>query len=274
MCCSSCCGGGRDCCAPIIPPNEKAYSWRTGLWIIFSLHCVVTILKMVYMGIFSGLTDIFALVILSIALVRFDYCQIMIYIVCNLFEVFTLIVVLGYYLQTDMGKNVPKKKGEEEKPSEDKDQDESTGGGKKKKHGLVGTDSVHVMFRDIFTTFLEWKYDFYKPQDIEINSDTDTDNEAVELQASDDKEDDKTKFSKKHGARFIIVFCCGLILFYIVVSVIAHCAYREFKGIAEDCAGGSINLTDGNILYYGIITKREKDAIDEKKENQARARAR
>ena len=182
----------------------------------------------------------------------------MIYIVCNLFEVFTLIVVLGYYLQTDMGKNVPKKKGEEEKPSEDKDQDESTGGGKKKKHGLVGTDSVHVMFRDVFTTFLEWKYDFYKPQDIDINSDTDTEGtEAVELQASDDKEDDKTKFSKKHGARFIIVFCCGLILFYIVVSVIAHCAYREFKGIAEDCAGGSINLTDGNILYYGIITKRE-----------------
>ena len=66
----------------------------------------------------------------------------------------------------------------------------------------------------------------------------------------------------------------GLILFYIVVSLIAHCAYREFKGIAEDCAGGSINLTDGNILYYGIIAKREQDAIDEQKELEERARAR
>jgi hypothetical protein len=96
----------------------------------------------------------------------------------------------------------------------------------------------------------------------------------VELQSSDDKDDDKTRLSKKHGPRFIIIFCCGLMLFYVVVSIIAHCAYREFKGIAEDCAGGSVNLTDGNILYYGIITKREQDAIDEKKELEARARAR
>jgi hypothetical protein len=112
MCCCKCdCIGDRDCCAPIIPANEKAKNWRTGLWVIFALHCIVVIIKMIYMGLFSGVTDIFALIILSIALVRFDYCQIMIYIVCNLFEVFSLIVVLGYYLQTDMGKNVPKKKG-------------------------------------------------------------------------------------------------------------------------------------------------------------------
>jgi hypothetical protein len=116
MCCKCDCCGGRDCCAPIIPANEKAKSWRTGLWVIFALHCVVVVIKSIYMGLFSGFTDIFALIILAIALVRFDYCQIMIYIVCNLFEVFTLIVVLGYYLQTDMGKNVPKKKGEEDKP--------------------------------------------------------------------------------------------------------------------------------------------------------------
>ena len=206
------------------------------------------------MGLFSGLTDIFALIILSIALVRFDYCQIMIYIVCNLFEVFTLIVVLGYYLQTDMGKNVPKKKGEEDKPSGDQDED-SAG---KKKHNSFGQDSVHIMFRDIFTTYLEWKYDFYKPTQDGINSDSENEgSENVEIQNSDDKDDDKTRFSKKHGPKFIIIFCCGLILFYIVISVVSHCAYREFKGIAEDCAGGSINLTDGNILYYGIITKRE-----------------
>jgi hypothetical protein len=58
------------------------------------------------------------------------------------------------------------------------------------------------------------------------------------------------------------------------VSVLAHCAYREFKGVAEECAGGSINGTDGNILYYGIIAKREQDAIDEKKELEEKAKAR
>lgn len=58
------------------------------------------------------------------------------------------------------------------------------------------------------------------------------------------------------------------------MSVLAHCAYREFKGVAEECAGGSINMTDGNILYYGIIAKREQDAIDEKKELEEKAKAR
>lgn len=271
MCCCCKCGDGRDCCAPIIPPNEKAENWKTGLWVIFSLHVVIVILKMMYMGIFSGLTDIFALIILSIALVRYDYCQIMIYIVCNLFEVFTLIVVLGYYLQTDMGKNVPKKHDKDKEEQDNQDQTDESVGHKKKKN-MVGDRMI--VFRDLFTSFLEWKYDFYKPREVEINLDDGSNSESIQLMSSDDKEDDKTRFSKKHGPRFIIIFCCGLILVYIIFSVIAHCAYREFKGIAEDCAGGSINLTDGNILYYGIITKREQDAIDEKKELEARAKAR
>ena len=38
----------------------------------------------------------------------------MAYIVISLFEVFSLIVVLGYYLQTDMGKNVPKPQEEQQ----------------------------------------------------------------------------------------------------------------------------------------------------------------
>jgi len=56
---------------------------------------------------------------------------------------------------------------------------------------------------------------------------------------------------------FVYIFCIGLIIFYIIVSLIAHCAYKEFKGISEDCARGSINSKDGNILHYVIITKRE-----------------
>ena len=66
------------------------------------------------MGLGSGLTDLAAIIILILVVVRYDYCLAMVYIVINLFEVFALIVVLGYYLQTDMGKNVPKKKGEED----------------------------------------------------------------------------------------------------------------------------------------------------------------
>ena len=64
----------------------------------------------------------------------------------------------------------------------------------------------------------------------------------------------------------MILFCSGLILFYTICSILVHCAYREFKGVAEDCAQGSVNLMDGNILYFAIIDKREEDAIEEKEE--------
>jgi len=63
---------------------------------------------------------------------------------------------------------------------------------------------------------------------------------------------------------FIICFCSGLIIFYITASVIAHCVYREWKGLAEDCAGGSITRADGNILHYAVLEKREEAAIEEK----------
>ena len=56
-------------------------------------------------------------------------------------------------------------------------------------------------------------------------------------------------------------------LFYIVFSIVAHCAYREWKGLAEDCAGGSINYTDGNYLHYAVIVKREAAAIKEREED-------
>ena len=72
------------------------------------------------MGLFSGLSDLLAIIILTVGLVRFDYCFVMFYIVINLFEIFALIVVLGYYLQTDMGKNVPRKKQAEDSGDDSK----------------------------------------------------------------------------------------------------------------------------------------------------------
>ena len=74
---------------------------------------------MYLMGWFSGLTDLFAIVILVVSLIRYDYCLVITYLVVNLFETFSLIVVLGYYLQTDMGKNVPKQPGQEENNEEE-----------------------------------------------------------------------------------------------------------------------------------------------------------
>lgn len=94
----------------------------------------------------------------------------------------------------------------------------------------------------------------------------------AELESS--KEEKDTRLAKTHGPVFIISFCAGLIFFYILTSLLAHYAYREWKGLAEDCAGGSINETDGkNCLHYAVIAKREDDAIEERKEIAERKKA-
>ena len=74
-----------------------------------------------------------------------------------------------------------------------------------------------------------------------------------------------------YGSTFLITFCTCIILFYIATSVIVWYAYREWKGVAEDCAGGSVTYTTkANILLYGVIDKREDDAIKEAEEKAAR----
>lgn len=84
------------------------------------------------------------------------------------------------------------------------------------------------------------------------------DESAVEI-SKKSFEEKNSNLKKKHGATFIITFCSLLIAFYIVASLLAHYAYREFKGIAEDVAGGSVNDADGNVLAGAIISKREGD---------------
>jgi len=99
-----------------------------------------------------------------------------------------------------------------------------------------------------------------KPGDSQNIIMDDPDNDMNVMVQSDDA---KTKRLSKRGSEFLIVFCACLIVFYLVACILAHCAYREWKGIAEDCAGGSVNFVDGNILYFAIIDKREDDAIEE-----------
>ena len=114
MCCTCCkCGDSdRGCCEPIIPPSDKAKCWRIVLIVILVLQFCLIGVKMYFLGIFSVVIDVAAVIILWVAIARYDYCLIMLYIVLNLVEVFSIIVILGYYLQTDMGQNVPKSDGD------------------------------------------------------------------------------------------------------------------------------------------------------------------
>jgi hypothetical protein len=55
----------------------------------------------------------------------------------------------------------------------------------------------------------------------------------------------------------VIGIIVALIVFYIVAIYFAFQAYREFKGIAEDTAGGPDELNEGaNIMAYGTIEPR------------------
>ena len=84
-------------------------------------------------------------------------------------------------------------------------------------------------------------------------------------------DDDDNKLSHKHGPVFIIAFCSLLIAFHVAASLLAHHAYKEYKGVAEDVAGGSIDNVDGNMFDYGVISTREDDAIEELEEQKKRA---
>jgi len=57
---------------------------------------------------------------------------------------------------------------------------------------------------------------------------------------------------------FVVGIIVAIIVFYIVAIYYAFQAYKEFKGIAEDTAGGPDNLNEGaNIMAYGTIEPRE-----------------
>jgi len=51
--------------------------------------------------------------------------------------------------------------------------------------------------------------------------------------------------------------CCiiaALVIFYIVALIFAFMAYKEFKGIAEDTAGGPEHLNpNANVMAYGTL---------------------
>ncbi len=65
-------------------------------------------------------------------------------------------------------------------------------------------------------------------------------------------------FIKKPPA-FVVGVIIALVIFYIVAIYYAFQAYKEFKGIAEDTAGGPEHLNEGaNIMAYGTLEPREQ----------------
>ena len=57
---------------------------------------------------------------------------------------------------------------------------------------------------------------------------------------------------------FVVGIIIALVIFYIVAIYYAFQAYKEFKGIAEDTAGGPENLNEGaNIMAYGTLQPRQ-----------------
>ena len=81
-----------------MPQTDKAKCWAIVVIFVITFHFIVFCIKAALMGVFSGLSDLAAAIVLIVAVVRYDFCLAMTYIVISLFEVFSLIIVLGYYL--------------------------------------------------------------------------------------------------------------------------------------------------------------------------------
>lgn len=65
-------------------------------------------------------------------------------------------------------------------------------------------------------------------------------------------------FIKKPPA-FVVGIILSIIIFYVVAIYYAFQAYKEFKGIAEDTAGGPSFLNEGaNIMAYGTLETRQQ----------------
>jgi len=92
---------GRDLMGNLVPPNQKARDLKSTLEIILGVHFFVAILKMVIIGILSGISDLLSCLILWCGLCRFDYCNMIIYVILVLFDAFQLVIILGFYFQTE-----------------------------------------------------------------------------------------------------------------------------------------------------------------------------
>ena len=79
---------GRDLMGNLVPPNQKARDLKSALQIILGTHAFVAIIKMIFIGIFSGIGDIFSCLVLWCGIYRYDYCQMMTYIILTLFDLF------------------------------------------------------------------------------------------------------------------------------------------------------------------------------------------
>ena len=75
----------RDCCGdmfkPMLDPSRKAIEMKTGIYYVFYAHCIVTVIKMCLWGFGNGFQDVICCLILYCGVARFDYCQMICYII-------------------------------------------------------------------------------------------------------------------------------------------------------------------------------------------------
>ena len=88
---------GRDLMGNLVPPNQKARDLKSNLEIILGVHFFVAIVKMVIIGVLSGISDLLSCIVLWCGLCRFDYCNMIIYVILVIFDAFQLLVILGFY---------------------------------------------------------------------------------------------------------------------------------------------------------------------------------
>jgi len=123
---------------------------------IICAHFCLVVAKIYFLGLFSVIFDVAGFVVLWVAIARYDYCLTIVFAVLNLLETFSIIIILGYYLQTNMGKNVPGK-DQDDTPgvsSGDDDDDKKSRG-----FGLVQRESRRhkpILLRSFFDDLLRF----------------------------------------------------------------------------------------------------------------------
>lgn len=91
----------------------------------------------------------------------------------------------------------------------------------------------------------------------ERERDEERDHEAKKRESTEADPHGNGTFIKK-PAPFVVGIIVAIAIFYVVAIYFAFQAYKEFKGIAEDTAGGPENLNQGaNIMAYGTIEPRD-----------------
>ena len=147
--------------------------------------------------------------------------------------------MLGFYIQTSQGKKLPRRKrdGTYIDPDADNDRNHPKSAGDKE-------DEKDRRERDLK------KNDEYRKRNGEARDNMSASEKVRDEEREKEVERRETVEQDPHGTggfikkqpAFVIGVIVALVIFYIVAIYFAFQAYKEFKGIAEDTAGGPDSL--------------------------------